>query len=90
MPSTADWCGPCSISYRLLPQDFEYIINHSEAKVVCVHSDYIEAVKSIRGNLSNVEFFVALEAKIGLIAKTLLQVNRTLNKSTLMKPTLSQ
>ena len=51
------------INYRLLPQDFEYIINHSESKVVCVHSDYIEAIEGIRGNLPNVEYFVALEGE---------------------------
>src|ERR1051325_8478733 len=36
------------INYRLLPNDFAYIINHSGAKMVCVHSDYIDAVESIR------------------------------------------
>src|SRR5215475_5618117 len=49
------------INYRLLPDDFEYIINHCGAKVVCVHSEYIEAVEGIRGKLKEVEYFVALE-----------------------------
>ncbi|XXK30119.1 long-chain-fatty-acid--CoA ligase [Rhodobacteraceae bacterium nBUS_24] len=49
------------INFRLIPQDFEYIINHSGAKVVCVHSDLIEAVNSIRNQLVGVEHFVALE-----------------------------
>src|SRR5215510_7915181 len=49
------------INYRLLPQDFEYVVNHSGAKVVCVHSDYIEAVQGIRSKLKTVEHFVALE-----------------------------
>ncbi len=49
------------INYRLLPEDFEYIINHCGAKVVCAHPDYFEAVESIRGKLENVEHFVALE-----------------------------
>lgn len=49
------------VNFRLLPEDFEYIINHCGAKVVCVHSDYIEAVDSIRQQLSGVEHFVALE-----------------------------
>jgi fatty-acyl-CoA synthase len=49
------------INFRLIPQDFEYIINHSGAKVVCVHSDLIEAVNSIRDQLVSVEHFVALE-----------------------------
>src|SRR5690242_18935368 len=49
------------INYRLLPYDFVYIINHCGAKVVCAHSDYIEAVESIRHKLKGVEHFVALE-----------------------------
>ena len=49
------------INYRLLPDDFEYIINHCGAKVVCAHPDYFEAVDGIRGKLTGVEHFVALE-----------------------------
>src|SRR5581483_9663098 len=49
------------INYRLLPDDFDYIINHCGAKVVCAHGDYIEAVESIRHKLKGVEHFVALE-----------------------------
>ena len=49
------------INYRLLPDDFGYIINHSGAKVVCAHADYIEAIDGIRDRLSGVEHFVALE-----------------------------
>ena len=49
------------INYRLLPQDFEYIINHSGAKVVCAHPDYMNALDSIRVDLPGVVHFVALE-----------------------------
>ena len=49
------------INYRLIPADFAYIINHSGAKVVCVHEDHLQAVDSIRDQLVNVEQFVALE-----------------------------
>ena len=49
------------INYRLLPEDFEYIINHCGAKVVCAHSDYLDAVDGIRDQLTQVEHFVALE-----------------------------
>ena len=49
------------INYRLLPEDFEYIINHCGAKVVCAHQDYLEAVDGIRDKLTGVEHFVALE-----------------------------
>src|SRR3989440_9793165 len=49
------------INYRLIADDFAYIIGHSGAKVVCVHSDYLEAVERIRQELPEVKHFVALE-----------------------------
>ena len=49
------------INYRLLPEDFEYIINHSGAKVVCADTDHLEAIDGIRDKLTGVEHFVALE-----------------------------
>ena len=49
------------INYRLIPEDFEYIINHCGATIVCAHSDYLEAIDGIRGRLSSVKHFVALE-----------------------------
>ena len=49
------------INYRLLPEDFEYIINHSGAKVVCADADYLEAIDGIRDKLTSVEHFIALE-----------------------------
>src|SRR5258705_6070144 len=49
------------INYRLTPDDFVYLINHSGARIVCAHSDYLEAVDSIRAELPAVKSFVALE-----------------------------
>jgi fatty-acyl-CoA synthase len=49
------------INYRLIAEDFIYIINHSGAKVVCVHSDYLGMVEGIRQQLPEVRHFVALE-----------------------------
>jgi fatty-acyl-CoA synthase len=49
------------INYRLNADDFEYIINHSGATVVCAHSDYLDAVAGIRDKLAKVKHFVALE-----------------------------
>lgn len=51
------------INYRLQPNDFEYIINHCGAKIVCAHPDYFEMVESIRDKLSGVERYVALEGE---------------------------
>ncbi len=49
------------INYRLTADDFVYIINHSGARVVCAHSDYLDSVSDIRDQLPTVEHFVALE-----------------------------
>jgi fatty-acyl-CoA synthase len=49
------------INYRLTADDFAYIINHSGARIVCAHSDYLDTVDSIRAQLPNVEQFIALE-----------------------------
>src|SRR6266446_7070686 len=49
------------INYRLTPDDFVYLVNHSGAKVVCAHADYLAAVESIRSKLPAVDHFVALE-----------------------------
>ena len=49
------------INYRLIADDFAYIINHSGATVVCAHSDYLAAVDGIRGAIPGVDHFVALE-----------------------------
>jgi fatty-acyl-CoA synthase len=49
------------INYRLTSADFAYILNHSGARIVCVHSDLLDAVDAIRSELPGVERFVALE-----------------------------
>ncbi len=49
------------INFRLTANDFEYIINHCGAVAVCVHSDQLDAVDTIRTKLPHVRHFVALE-----------------------------
>src|SRR5436189_2267681 len=53
------------INYRLTADDFVYLINHSGAKVVCAHSDYLDAVEGVRAQLPAVERFVALDRARG-------------------------
>src|SRR4029434_627178 len=58
------------LNYRLIADDFASLITHSGARIVCVHSDYLEAVESIRAQLPNVSAFVALEGtKSGWLGK---------------------
>lgn len=49
------------INYRLTADDFSYLIGHSGARVVCAHSDYLQAIDGIRDQLPGVTHFVALE-----------------------------
>ena len=51
------------INYRLTADDFAYIIGHSGSTVVCAHEDYLDAVDSVRGQLTGVRHFVALEGR---------------------------
>jgi fatty-acyl-CoA synthase len=48
------------INFRLVADDFRYLIQHSGAKVVCAGADHLAAVESIRGELKDVTHFVAL------------------------------
>jgi len=48
------------VNYRLTADDFVYLINHSGARIVCAHADYLAAVDSVRSQLPSVEQFVAL------------------------------
>jgi fatty-acyl-CoA synthase len=49
------------VNYRLTPEDFAYILNHSGARIVCVHENLLDAVDGIRAQLPHVEQFIALE-----------------------------
>ncbi len=49
------------VNYRLSVSEFAYILNHSGARMVCAHSDYVAAIESIRTQIPGVEFFVALD-----------------------------
>ena len=51
------------INFRLTPTEIEYILKHSGAKVVCAHSDYLEAIGAIRQACPAVEHCIALEGE---------------------------
>src|ERR1039457_884222 len=49
------------VNYRLTPEDFLYIVNHSGATVVSAAREYLAAVDGIRDQLPDVKPFVAFE-----------------------------
>jgi len=53
------------INYRLTPEDFVYIVNHSGATVVCAHGDYLADLDAVREQMPGVRHFVAFELAEG-------------------------
>jgi fatty-acyl-CoA synthase len=49
------------VNYRLIADDFAFIIQHSGAQIVCAHSDHLADIDGIRDRLPHVTHFVALE-----------------------------
>src|SRR6188508_3552942 len=50
------------MNFRLVADDFRYLIQHSGATVVCAGADHIAAVDSIRADLKDVAHFVSLDS----------------------------
>jgi fatty-acyl-CoA synthase len=76
------------LNYRLTADDFAYLINHSGARIVCAHGDYLEQVDSIRSKIPNVSSYIALEgARSGWLdyEKLLAESARTF-----LRPTISE
>jgi fatty-acyl-CoA synthase len=49
------------LNYRLVADDFVYLVSHSGTKVLCVHPEYLDTIDSVRAQMPTVEHFVALE-----------------------------
>ena len=56
------------VNYRLTPEDFVYIVNHSGATVLCAHSDYLDVLDGVRDQMPEVRDFVAFSAATGRLA----------------------
>ena len=48
------------LNFRLVADDFQYLIRHSGAKVVCVDHEYLDLVDRIRNDLPETEYFIAI------------------------------
>ncbi len=53
------------LNYRLIAEDFVYLINHSGSRIVCADRDYLRTMDNIRDHLPKVEHFVALSSSVG-------------------------
>src|SRR6266498_4533945 len=52
------------LNYRLIADDFIYLINHSGSRMICADRDYLRTIDSIREQLPKVEHFVALSCSV--------------------------
>jgi fatty-acyl-CoA synthase len=57
------------LNYRLIADDFVYLINHSGSRMICADRDYLGTIDSIRSRLPHVEHFVALNCSVELPAR---------------------
>ena len=48
------------MNYRLIPADFEYMLEHSGSKVVLVDAEFLHLVEEIRANVNTVEHFIGI------------------------------
>ncbi len=53
------------MNYRLTADDFVYMVNHSGSTMLCVHSDYLDAIDGVRDQMPAVRHFVAFEGGEG-------------------------
>jgi fatty-acyl-CoA synthase len=53
------------MNYRLTADDFVYMVNHSGSTVLCVHSDYLDAIDGVRDQMPAVRHFIAFEGGEG-------------------------
>ena len=53
---------PVPLNYRLAPNEWAYIINDSQSKMLMVSSEYLESVDGVREELETVDQFVSVGA----------------------------
>jgi len=60
-------CGAVPINFRLHPNEFAFIIDHSEAKAVILSPEFNEAIIGIRERIPNVRHLITLSCAQGEI-----------------------
>ena len=68
-------CGAVPINWRLHPNEFAFIINHSEAKAVILSSEFNESIMDIGDRIPDAPYLIAMADGAGelLDYETLLQ-----------------
>lgn len=50
------------INFRFGPNEVEYIVNHSDTKVLFIDAEYLEMIHSIKDSMKNVEMIVVVDS----------------------------
>jgi len=58
-------CGAVPINFRLHPNEFSFIIDHSEAKAVIISPEFNEAIVDIRDRIPKVQHLITLSGAEG-------------------------
>ncbi len=62
------------VNWRLSAEQITYTVNHAEAKMVIINSDFLPILEKIRGNLSNIETIIVI-AENGTVPETAIDID---------------
>src|SRR4029453_8923382 len=69
------------LNFRLIPDDFNYILNHGQAKVIIVQQEYAHLIEEIRGSLPSIEHFLIAGDEIQAVPKGFEDFERLMSKA---------
>jgi acyl-CoA synthetase (AMP-forming)/AMP-acid ligase II len=75
-----------AINYRLTPRELHYVIENSEAKIVIVSDEFLDALEEVRPRLKNAEHYIV----IGQTPQGMLNYEELIAKASPVKPELEQ
>jgi acyl-CoA synthetase (AMP-forming)/AMP-acid ligase II len=75
-----------AINYRLTPHELHYVIENSEAKIVIVSDEFLDALEEVRPRLKNAEHYIV----IGQNPKGMLNFEELIAKASPKTPELEQ
>ncbi len=75
-----------AINYRLTPRELHYVIENSEAKVVIVSDEFLDALAEVRPNLKNAQHFIV----IGQTPEGMLDYEELIAKASPARPQVEQ
>jgi fatty-acyl-CoA synthase len=75
-----------AINYRLTPRELHYVIENSEAKIVIVSDEFLDAIKEVSPRLKNAQHYIC----VGRTPEGMLDYEELLAKASPVKPEVEQ